>query len=164
MARAEKAVYCIDTSALVDLRIDYPPRVFSDTVWAALERLVAEGRLIAPREVRRELAKQDDEVHRWVRQRSTNMIVNPDVAQQNLLRQIMTDFPEWVDHASGQPVGEPWVIALARTLNPLGCVIAHEIVGGPGARKIPNVCRRYSLECIRLPDLFLREGWSFRPA
>jgi hypothetical protein len=54
-------VYCIDTSALIDLPRHYPSKVFKGTVWQSIETLIGTGRLRAPREVRRELAKQDDE-------------------------------------------------------------------------------------------------------
>jgi hypothetical protein len=57
--------YCIDTCALIDLwRRHYPPDVFPG-LWEDIERLVNQGRLIAPREVLEELRGVDDEILEW---------------------------------------------------------------------------------------------------
>lgn len=154
-------VYCIDTSALIDLPLNYPSKVFKGTVWRSLEGLIGTARLRAPREVRRELAKQEgDEVHRWVKGHN-NLIVGLPSNQQVLLKQIMDQFPGWVDHETAQPVADPVVIALARSYNPLATVVAHERAGGPGAMKIPNVCAHYKITCMTLPQMFVAEGWTF---
>lgn len=160
MASPPARVYCIDTSALVDLPRNYPSAVFQGTVWRSLETLIGVARLRAPREVRRELYKQDDEVYRWVR-RHGSLIVGLAPQQQRFLREIMDQFPTWVDHETSQPVADPIVIALARAYNPPATVVAHENPGGAGAMKIPNVCRTYDLSCMTLPQMFVAEGWAF---
>lgn len=154
-------VYCIDTSALIDLPLHYPSKVFKDTVWRSMEVLIGTARLRAPREVRRELAKQEgDEVHRWVG-RHGNLIVGLPPRQQALLKEIMDQFPGWVDHETSLPVADPVVIALARSYDPSATVLAHERAGGPGAMKIPNVCAHYNIACMTLPQMFVAEGWNF---
>jgi len=139
--------------------VTIPPAVFP-AVWTSLEQLVVAGRLIAPREVLRELAKRDDVVHKWATANG-HMFVNLDGPQQTMLTQIMTDFPGWVDLGASTPVADPFVIALARSGTAPRCVVSHENPGGPGAFKIPNVCQRYSVEHLRLVDVFVREGWTF---
>jgi len=161
VAERPTEIYCVDTSALIDLPLQYPRSVFGDAVWRSLDILVSDGRLRVPREVRRELGKQEgDEIYRWVRSRG-NMVIPLTLDQQGLLREIMARYSTWVDHQTQSPVADPIVIALARSYHPPGIVVAHEILGGPGAMKIPNVCRDYGIKCIRLPDLFVREGWRF---
>jgi hypothetical protein len=125
-----------------------------------MEGLIGTGRLRAPREVRRELSKQEDEVYRWVR-RHGNLIVGLPPRQQVLLKEIMDRFPTWVDHETSQPVADPIVIALARSYNPPATVIAHENPGGSGAMKIPNVCGAYRIAWMTLPQMFVAEGWTF---
>ncbi len=57
--------FCIDTCALIDLwRRYYPPDVFPG-LWADIEKLIGQGRLIAPREVLEELRGVDDEMLEW---------------------------------------------------------------------------------------------------
>ena len=59
--------YCIDTCALIDLwRRVYPRDIFR-TLWKNIEKFISDGRLIAPREVFKELEKQDDELLEWTR-------------------------------------------------------------------------------------------------
>lgn len=152
-------VYCIDTSALIDLPRHYPQTVFPP-VWSSLEQLIVAERLIAPKEVLRELAKKDDAVHKWARANG-QMFVVLDGPQQTLLSQIMNDYQGWVDVSATTPVADPFVIALARTGGSPRCVVSHENAGGPGAVKIPNVCRGYAVEHIRLVDVFVKEGWTF---
>ncbi len=158
MAKAQ-VVYCVDTSALIDLPRHYPQASF-DAVWTSLELLIADKRLIAPREVLKELSKKDDAVHRWAKKNSS-MFLDLDGPQQALLSQIMSDFQNWVDLAATSPVADPFVIALARTGGSSRCVVSHENPGGPGAVKIPNVCQHYNVDHIRLVDVFVKEGWRF---
>jgi Domain of unknown function (DUF4411) len=105
-------VYCIDTSALIDLWRRYPQKVFGG-LWAAIEKLIEDGRLIAPREVLRDLQKGDDEVYKWAKKRA-KMFVDLDAEQQALLKEVLKDFPKWVDPLSQLPEADPLVIALAR--------------------------------------------------
>lgn len=137
--------------------------MFAGTVWRSLEQLVGAGRLRAPREVRRELFKQDDEVYRWVK-RHGSLIVGLAPQQQRLLKETMDRFPGWVDPETSAPVADPVVIALARAYNPPAVVVAHENPGGPGAMKIPNVCSAYKIPWMTLPQLFVAEGWAFGSA
>ncbi len=58
------ALYLIDTSAVIDLRRDYPLRTFA-RLWQWFADLTADGRLIAPEEVRLEISLRDDELKRW---------------------------------------------------------------------------------------------------
>lgn len=164
---ASPPIYCIDTSALIDLRRRYPSKVFG-ALWAEIEGLVAAGRLIAPREVLRELEKGDDDMYKWAKTHS-GMFVDLDKDQQELLKEILRSFSKWVDTETDRPVADPMVIALARhaTLANGGAsrvVVSHEVPGGQGATKIPNVCQRYGIPHIQLVEMFYREGWSFPAA
>lgn len=165
MASAPPAIYCIDTSALIDLGRRYPPGVFG-ALWREVGELIDRGRLIAPREVLRELQTGDDEMHEWAKKHK-RMFVDLDREQMALVTEIQAAFPRWVDHEAETPVADPFLIALARRQTILNSgipriVVSHENPGGPGATKIPNVCEHYGIEHIQLVDLFIREGWSFQ--
>ncbi len=163
MADGPPPVYCVDTSALIDLWRRYPAKVFG-ALWTAVEQLIDQGRFIAPREVLRDLEKRDDNVYKWAKKHST-MFVDLDAEQQALVKDMLKAFPKWIDLLSQQPEADPFVIALARSqsLIPGGprIVVSHELPGGPGATKIPNACQKYNIPHIQLVDLFVKEGWSF---
>jgi hypothetical protein len=147
---------------LIDLWRRYPQKVFG-ALWAAIEKLIEDGRLIAPREVLRDLQKGDDEVYKWAKKRA-KMFVDLDAEQQALLKEVLKDFPKWVDPLSQLPEADPLVIALARAqaFIPAGprVVVSHEVPGGPGATKIPNACQKYAIPHIQLVGLFIAENWS----
>lgn len=79
--------YSVDTSALLDAWVRYyPPDVF-DTLWKRLDSLASQGRLLAIDEVRRELEKRDDGLHKWTVARPS-MIVTLDGAIQKRAKPI----------------------------------------------------------------------------
>jgi Domain of unknown function (DUF4411) len=54
-----------DTSAYLNGRRDhYPPRTFP-SVWDLVAVAMTDGRIIAPREVHREIVAKDDEIAEW---------------------------------------------------------------------------------------------------
>jgi alpha-D-ribose 1-methylphosphonate 5-triphosphate diphosphatase PhnM len=73
MNSLSQTVYCIDTSALVDMRIVYPLRNFT-SVWEKFGKLVEEGKLISPNEVSREIEKRDDDLRKWTRQHKPKIL------------------------------------------------------------------------------------------
>lgn len=167
--RAEgDVIYCIDTSALIDIKWLYPQDVFP-ALWSELGTLVRRGRLIAPREVRKEVEKWDDELSRWAR-RHTKMFKPVDLEQQRLVVDILRAFPGLVDATKQTPEADPFVIALAiaqknrlaQTLFPADCiVVAQEKPSDGGRPKIPDVSDHYGITCIKIIELFKREKWKF---
>jgi hypothetical protein len=62
-------VYSIDTSSLIHgWRRAYPPKRFPG-LWARIDDLIGEGRLVASIEVFNELEKKDDEILAWAKER-----------------------------------------------------------------------------------------------
>lgn len=163
-------VYCIDTSALVDAWRPYPRDLFA--VWDQLERLVREGRLIAPSKVLTELQRKSDALLRWA-QKHRRMFKRLDGEQLRLCAEICRLFPRLVDTSKAMEDAEPYVVALAveNTRKRSGetlferheyVVVTQERLSRPGERpRIPNVCQHYGLRWVNLFDMFRREGWRF---
>lgn len=62
-------VFCLDTSALIEpWRRRYPIDLFP-RYWERLDQWAKDGRVAAPEEVFAEIARIDDDLHGWVRQR-----------------------------------------------------------------------------------------------
>ena len=156
------AVYCIDTNSLSELK-SYRRDVFPK-VWRLLEELIQAGRLIAPHEVLRELEKRHKDIYEWAKKQ--DFFVDLDDAQITSVREIQARF-EITDHDATGPVADELVVALplsrkaGRLVLDEFVVVTEESEGGPGARKIPNVCAEFGLPCIKLVDLFKREGLVF---
>lgn len=165
----EGDVYCIDTSALIDLKLTYPMETFP-TLWKHVDALISNGRLFAPREVLRELEQRDDELHDWVKTRS-RMFRDPTDEIVTVSQEIMRDFPDLVDHQATTPSADPFVVAQAvaehrerqDTLFGGNCAVitSEGRTGGQGRPRIPNVCDQYQITAMRLKELFAKEGWRF---
>jgi len=150
--------YCIDTSALIDLRNRfYPPDIFQ-SLWKDIEDLIKQGLLIAPQEVYDEISKKDDELLEWAR-RFKFMFENLDTFQSEEAKTVMTDFPNLVDPFKQIPDADPFVIALAKTKN--WKVITSEKHGSSSHPKIPDACRRYGISCLSLIEFFRECGFKY---
>lgn len=149
-------VYSIDTSSLLHgwSRV-YRPRNFG-FVWERLEALAAAGRLRASIEVLNEIAKKDDELFSWCKERRAALFVELDDVCLGHVSRIMTKYPRLVDTAKGRSGGDPFVIALAATGSPRMTIVTEE---QPGKMKIPDVCMAEGLRCMGLADLIENEDW-----
>lgn len=150
--------YCIDTSALIDLKEIYPPDVFS-ALWKNIDNLVSRGELIAPREVFNELEQKDDALLMWAK-KHRKIFKNLDNEQQQQVRNILRDFPEFVDVNKTTPEADPFIIALA--ISKGWTVITSEKANPSGRPRIPDVCLKYNVRCIQLIDFFREKKWEFR--
>ena len=152
--------FCIDTCALIDLwRRYYPPDVFPG-LWADIEKLIRQGRLIAPREVLEELRGVDDEILEWAR-RFKRMFKALDEGQLREVSAILEEFPGLIDPSKTKPDADPFLIALAQTRG--WTVVTSELPRtSPRARpKVPDVCKSRGVECISLIEFFRERGWRY---
>ena len=158
--------YVIDTSSLIELHRHQPRDVFP-SVWARLEKLIREGRLIAPREVLEEIDHSDDQLSEWARGRQ-DLFCAESKGQIGFLQDIVERYPA-ITKDTGEHDADPWVIALAlermrspqKTLSPVrATVVTEERIRGNQVR-IPLVCREYGIDAIRIQDMFRNEGWRF---
>lgn len=150
--------YSFDTSAILNTwRRHYPPDLFP-TLWERLESLIDSGTAVATEEVLEELRRKDDEIHGWaVRHRS--MFIPIDELIQYRVLDVMSEFPRLVDNRSNRSGADPFVIALAQ-LHDLTVVTYEESTNSLRRPKIPDVCARLNLRCIKMVDLIREQGWT----
>ena len=172
-----EVVYCVDSSALIEIRERYPSAIFPG-LWEGLTELVRAGRFIAPREVLKEVEK-DTGLNAWLKRNRKRMFVAPTQAQVNKTIEILQRFSDLIDPAKTTPDADPFVIALAivssqeaqrQLFGREHVVLTFEKLSSGSARpRIPNVCAHYGVGCLHAPsaltDFFAKEGWRFiRPA
>jgi hypothetical protein len=110
-------IYSVDSSALIHAwRRIYRPKNFG-FVWEGFDILIEEGRFKASIEVYNELQKKDDELFAWCKERKEAMFVEIDDKTQAAVAQIMRDHPKLVDTTKGRSGADPFVIALAVTVD-----------------------------------------------
>jgi hypothetical protein len=152
--------YSIDTSAILDgWRRYYPPSSFPG-LWTKIEDLIQQGDLRATEEVLHELEKRDDEVLQWAKSQQ-GLFVPIDQAIQTEVSTVLSSFPKLIDTRQNRSAADPFVIALAKVE---GCsVVTGEGPSGSANRPhIPDVCRATGIKSLRLLDLIVEEGWTFR--
>jgi len=154
-------VFCVDTSALIDGLERYYPEVTFPALWKRVAQLVEDGRLIISEEVWIEARAKDEAVKEWCGARGKDpMVVATDskVAQQ--VQGILKEFPRLVSGMKGRNRADPFVIAVAKLRGAV--VVTGEGSDGTDARpKIPLVCQRRGIECVRFLDIIRLEGWAF---
>lgn len=156
-----KPIYCIDTSSLVHAwRRAYPPKRFSG-IWAAIDQLIDDGRLLATIEVYHELKRKDDEIFEWAKARKEFMFADIDDDVQSEVVHIMQTFPKLVDTGKGKSGGDPFVIAQAMAADPRLVVVTQEAGGSADKPRIPYVCDQLGVRHIDLLTLIEEEDWTF---
>ncbi len=149
--------YCIDTSALLDLR-PLDPDVFSG-VWSALSDLGRQGILHAPSEVFRELSKTDDIVFDWAK-KNKGIFFDPNQALVDKVILVQEKF-KFYDIESEKPAADPFLVAHGIIS---GCtVVTNEKEVGPDSKKIkiPNACKHFGVKFLTLSEFFRELGISF---
>lgn len=158
--------YVIDSSSLIEgLKKTYPREVFP-ALWDKIGEQIQLGKIIAPEEVKRELAEFGvDEIVKWCNGFS-NFFQSEDPDIQNVVTKIMAH----KEHRKLMNLKTPskycadiWVIALAEVRNLTVINEEHLLQNvGPYKNKIPNVCKDLKIPYINLLDYIKKQNWVFR--
>ena len=150
-----------DTSAYLNGRRDhYPPKTFP-SVWELVAAAMADGRIIAPREVYRELVAKDDELTAWCRQLPLHVFVDPIEPVQRRVGVVYAQFA----NPGRRDGADPFVIAEAQHRG--FTVVTYEgrsFSGVPTrnwARTMPGICKHFAVPCCTLPEALTMLGASF---
>src|SRR5262249_38821091 len=103
------------------------------------------GDIISCEEVYVELAKQDDDLHEWIKARKM-MLIPPEETIQLRVSEILTKYPRLVDTLKGRSQADPFVIATA--IEHRSVVVTGESFGNAVKPRIPFVCQSENVRCI----------------
>jgi hypothetical protein len=149
-----------DTTAFINGRRDhYPPSTFPG-VWDFIAAAMEDGRIVAVREVYRELVAKDDEIAEWVKDRS-ELFIDPTEEVQRAVGAVYALFP----NPGRRDGADPFVIAQAQISNL--AVVTYEgrtFSGVPTRhweRSMPGICRHVGVPCLTLPEALTALGASF---
>jgi len=155
--------YCLDTSVLIELHRGIYPRAVFPGIWDDLEQLVDDGRMVAPREVRRELDDGRDDLTTWAKTHK-NVFLDPEPAEYPLVGAIQQRFSTastvWLTKA---PHADPWIVAMAqnRKLVVLTAEKWGQSIKNP---KLPFVCEEFGVRWLNIVDFLVEEGLSYPSA
>ncbi|RKU10447.1 DUF4411 domain-containing protein [Candidatus Poribacteria bacterium] len=155
-------IYVFDTNSFSVLGNYYPNQF--PTFWQYFDQTVQDGRIISVREVYRELQRYTRHSHLsdWI-ERHKSIFVIPGAAETQFVSQIFMEprFQNLVNEKNrlaGYPCADPFIIALAKTIN--GYVVTEE-KEKPNAPNIPNVCDHFGVAFTNLQGFMEREKWTF---
>lgn|SRR5487761_1042159 len=150
------ATYCIDTSALIDLKYRYPQDMETFApIWKKLDNIVKNGQLISHSEVYREIEQVNDDILAWCHQ-NKRIFRNPDPEQVKALKKVKAQYDSDYYNKNLNKTGrwaDPWIVTLA--LCQRGSVIANET---HERNKIPIVCKSVGIMCFDLIEFFRELG------
>lgn len=150
--------YCFDTSALIECWTrSYPPDIFPG-LWLKLDQLIAEQQILCPEEVRVELARQDDDLAKWCKDRP-RLFLELDDAVQVATSQVLAQHPLLMKATKNRNGADPFVIATARVRS--FTVVTEEQGGTDTKPKIPSVCHALGVPCVNVLQFLREQGWSF---
>jgi len=153
-------VFVFDTSVFINGWNDhYQPPAF-DELWAFVGTAMEEGRVIAPREVRREIERHTDALATWAK---GCYFVDPSPEVQAVVGQIQESYRDQFDRP-GRNDADPWVIAHAKETG--FCVVTYEGREFSGRRaalrprnpKMPDICAAVGVDCVNPSTALNRLG------
>ncbi len=145
--------YVLDTSALIDLKRNYPPKIFKG-VWDKFNKACDDLIIISTREVLNEINRGSDYLTDWVKDYEKIFFI-PTAEELKLVGLLQDKYPNWIDYNSDRPSADPFIIASAHFKKLT--ILTHELPH----KNLPKVAKDYKLECVTLTQLFEIEKWEF---
>jgi len=143
-------MFVFDTSAFINGWRDHYPYETFPSVWDLISTALDDGRVIAAREVFRELVKKDDEVAAWAKQREARF-VDPSPGVQKLAGELQIRFPK----PNVRNIADPFVLAEAEIRGFTVVTYEGRSFVGPTknwAKSMPGICQELNLTCKTLPE------------
>jgi hypothetical protein len=153
--------YCFDTSAFIHSWVrTSPPDIFV-TLWDRLDEKIADGGIVSPEEVLKELERvEGDTLLAWVKERRNPLIIPLEADLQEKVGLIGAQYRTFVAGDADKNMADPWVIglAMARDLT----VVTQETKPGSSQKPtIPHVCHHFGVPFVDSFEFMRREGWTF---
>lgn len=147
--------YIIDASSIFSQKSDEPNRrsVFKG-LWKNIDEYIKEQVIVTCSEIESEI--KDKELLKWLHQQQCNILPITDEIQANV-RKIVNEHPELIDFSQCKSSGDAFLIATAMEYGLT--VITEEKKNAP--KKIPAICKNYSIPCVNITELCTEENWEF---
>ena len=155
-------IYSLDTNVFIEAWNKYYAFEICPDYWDKLDQLAKGGIIFATEEVKRDIAKKDDNLYRWIESRDHLFRSINDYVQDCLRRIFETEaHRRLIDSSKFRSTADPWVIAHAMAENAV--VVTKEKFETHSTKriKIPNVCKAMGVECIDDFELIRRLGIKF---
>lgn len=155
-------IYSLDTSALFAAFNERYPIANFPALWCKVVELIRKDRLKMSQVVFEE-AMEDSGIKLWCNQNNLNQYFRVPVDEfvQEAVSEILTVFPKLLDDRRDKSGADPWCIAFAQVTDNCIVVTEENPTDSVNRPKIPDVCKHFKVECIKVVDLIKRENWVF---
>lgn len=149
--------YVIDSSALFDLKNQYPQHIFKG-LWDSFNEMCRQQLIVAPREVMREIKRGNDELLVWA-QEYEDIFLEPGEDELAINQKLFELYPkEIIAKYSTRPWADPLVIACAKHYR---LTIIQQETNDKNQYKIPTMAAMLHIKCIKLVGFFEDQSWQF---
>ncbi len=168
MRSNEETVYCIDSSALIDLHKYFGQNRMPE-LWVELDNLFNNNQIISHKIVFEELttnASRPSNLSRWVASKQRNFKDMTGI-QAQFVASIVVKFPKLINPKHEKEQADPWLIALVLEQRSQGnlfipnqefVMISQE--DKLSTHKIPAVCKYYNVKHLNLFEFFDYNNWE----
>jgi hypothetical protein len=151
--------YIIDSCSLIVLKDTYRESVFPDA-WVNVENYIKEKKIWSCYEVYEDIKKQEgDSVFALIKEH-TDIFIPPTKEIQLKVRELLSEYPNLIRFKNKSSGSDPFVIATA-IIHKVPVVTEEKKTGDINNPHIPDVCQALNHPCVKLVDLFEREGFKF---
>jgi hypothetical protein len=160
MEAAKKPKYCFDTDTLASSwRRHYRLEAFGP-LWERLGTMMADGSILIPEEVKKEIGAGKDGLVAWLKTNCPNCLPIDD-KQLEIVSEIVNKYPG-VSHYKKPRANhaDPFVVAVGKIYS-ITVVTFESGGGGPTNPSIPALCKEYGVGCCTMADFFDKEKLSF---
>lgn len=167
MGENSSLIYCLDTSAFVDINrylVKFIPELFQE-----LDKLFNSGLLISHEIVYEEIttqSKRPDSLSKWIKPKRA-FFRDISTQQALIVSNIVQQFPTLIHYQNEKNDADPWLIALIieeKSIPDLFKATREYAIVSTESEFIPNhlpdVCKHYSIRHFNLPDFFATIGWK----
>lgn len=168
-ARITQTLYCFDTSAFVTLsRTDENVIRMPQSLWNHLAKMMRTGEIVSHKLVFDEISsnsKNPDFITQWIADKK-DCFLDRTPAQEEIVPEIVRQFPDLIDYAREREQADPWLIALAvekskeQTLFDVKSAMVVSQENPNSSKKIPAACKHFKVEHLSLRNFFDKIGLS----
>jgi len=153
--------YCIDTSALIDIKKWYPREIFPG-IWEKLEQMVKRGELISHKTIIEEIKRVDDELCKWCNDEKLRaMFKETDDCQYEKFKEIKKKYDSkyWEIEISrtNNEWADPWLIALSICEEAI--IVTSE--NKKNQNNIPAIAEKFKVHSLHLLEFFKEIGIKY---
>ncbi len=156
-------IYCVDACSLIwAMRSAYPIEHFPG-LWGKMSEASKKGILISTELVFDELNTQEgkeDGILTWASEHK-DMFIKMDDATAIAVAEVIKKYPLLVDTLTDRNQADPYLIALAKVKNAIVVSEEGSAHNSPKKMKIPDVCSKEGIRCIKLLPMLKEFGWKF---